>query len=80
MKKFVVRYSGNASRFNQFYSHVFANSEKEAVHAVYNNFLSENYFMQKDGSVLDCDGCVIAHANSTIIEHDGGYFWGMEVQ
>jgi hypothetical protein len=51
-----------------------AKSEREAVEKVYQKVMDENYFPQKDGSILDCDGNEVATANDTVIEYDGGCF------
>lgn len=74
MKTYKVTYSGNASNFKNFESTVLANSEREAVEMVYQQVLDANYFPQKDGSILDCDGNEIATPTDSIIEYDGGAF------
>ena len=43
MKTYEVSYSGNSSRFDGFTSMVNADSKREAVEAVYQSVLDENY-------------------------------------
>lgn len=74
MKTYEVSYSGNSSRFDGFTSMVNAESKREAVEAVYQSVLDENYFPQEDGTIQDCTGYEIADATDTYIEYDGGYF------
>ena len=74
MKTYEVSYLGNSSRFEGFTRTVNAESKREAVEAVYQLVLDENYFPQEDGTILDSTGYEIADANDTYIEYDGGYF------
>ena len=80
MKTFKVTYTGNSRRFNNFEIEVNADSEREAVESVYGDYLDQNYFPQDDGSIKDCDGNIIAEANESIIDHDGGYFLAEEIE
>lgn len=41
--------------------------------------MDDNYFPQDDGSILDCDGRIIAEDDDSEIEYDGGYFYASEV-
>jgi len=74
MKTYAVTYSGNSTRFKNFYVEVNANSEREAVENVFSQYMDENYFPQNDGSILDCDGNLLAYADDVVIEYDGGCF------
>lgn len=80
MKTYRVIYSGNASRFRNFETEVNANSEREAVEAVYGDYLDQNYFPQEDGSIKDCDGNTIAEPDDDIIDYDGGCFSAEEIE
>lgn len=35
----------------------------------------QNYFPQADGSIVDCDGNILAESDDDTIEYDGGYFY-----
>jgi hypothetical protein len=74
MQTYLVTYSGNATRFSNFQSAINADSEREAVEAVYQQIMDENYFPQDDGSIKDCDGHTIAEEDDDTIEYDGGSF------
>jgi ribosomal protein L20A (L18A) len=74
MQTYLVTYSGNATRFSNFQSTINADSEREAVEAVYQQIMAENYFPQDDGSIKDCDGHTIAEEDDDTIEYDGGSF------
>ena len=81
MKTYKVTYSGNASRFQDFESEVNANSQREAVEKVFASVLDSNYFPQKDGSVLDCDGEIVAEdSNDVYFMYDGGSFYAEEIE
>ena len=79
MKNYTVGYDGTASRFKGFKVTVKANSEREAVEAVYADYLDQNYFPQDDGSIHDCNGDEISGADDDRIFYDGGYFNAEEV-
>ena len=74
MKTYKVTYGGNATRFINFETEVNADSEREAVEDVYQELMDQNYFPQEDGSILDCDGNIIATPEDDSIEYDGGCF------
>jgi ribosomal protein L20A (L18A) len=74
MQTYLVTYSGNATRFSNFQSAINADSEREAVEAVYQQIMAENYFPQDDGSIKDCDEHTIAEEDDDTIEYDGGSF------
>lgn len=74
MNTYLVSYYGNASRFKNFEREVNANSEREAVELVYQDYMDENYFPQEDGSIKDCSGHTIAEADDVTIDYDGGSF------
>lgn len=78
MKNYTVYYKGNASKFRNFETEVYANSEREAVEKVYGEYLDSNYFPQDDGSIKDCDGNTIADPDSEVIDYDGGVFFSEE--
>jgi len=75
-----VTYSGNASRFKNLESEIYARSERAAIETIYQQIMPENYFQQEDGSILDCDGHEVATANDIMIEYDGGYFSAEKIQ
>ena len=79
MKTYKVTYSGNSTRFKTLDTEVRANSEREAVEKAYAYYRDENYFPQEDGSIRDCDGELIATADSNTIEYDGGCFSAEEI-
>jgi len=74
MNLYIVRYSGNSSRFKGFSQEVYAESEREAVIKIYSKYLNENYFPQDNGNIEDCEGYVICSEDETAILFDGGYF------
>lgn len=80
MKTYLVTYSGNSTKFRNLEVEVNADSERDAAEKVYGDYLDENYFPQDDGSVKDCSGNVIAEADDTHIEYDGGYFAAEEIE
>lgn len=79
MKTFKVTYSGSSTRFKNFETEVNANTAREAAEKVYGKYLDHNYFPQEDGSVLDCDGDLLAEPNDDSISYDGGYFSAEEI-
>jgi len=74
MKNYKVTYSGNASKFKNFETEVYAETEREAVEKVYASVMDENYFPQNDGTIRNCSGDVIADSDDNSIRYDGGYF------
>jgi hypothetical protein len=78
MKTYNVNYNGNSTRFRDFEVQVYARSEREAVESIYEEYLNEDYFPEEDGTILDCDGHVIAEPDDDRIEYDGGYFCAEE--
>ena len=78
MKTYIVKYNGNAPRFQDFEDTVNAESEREAVESVYQDYLDDNYFPQDDGTIFDCDGHKIADPDDVEIEYDGGNFYAEE--
>lgn len=79
MRTFRVYYTGNSTRFRNFGEEVIANSEREAVEKVYSKYLDDTYFQQEDGTILDCDGEIIAKPSDNTIEYDGGVFVAEEI-
>lgn len=79
MKTYKVTYYGNSYKLRNFEEIVNAESERQAVEQAYANKMDYNYFPQEDGTILDCDGDLIAIKDGTIIEYDGGYFSAEEV-
>lgn len=69
-----VTYNGNILRFKDFEEDVEAYSAREAVEKVYSYYCDDDYFPQDDGSILDCDGNMIADADGDRIRYDGGFF------
>ena len=80
MREYKVTYFGNASKFKNFEAIVRAHSERHAVETIYGEYLDSNYFPQEDNSIKDCDGNVIAEADDTTIEYDGGCFSAEEIE
>ncbi len=80
MKAYKVSYSGNATRFKNFQTEQFANSKREAAEKVYQRVLDANYFPQEDGSILDCNGELIAKPTDIVIDYDGGCFSAEEIE
>ena len=78
-KSFLVKYNGNASRFKSFNDEVLAHSKREAVEIIYALYNDENYFPQDDGSILDCNGNLLAEPESETIEYDGGCCYAEEL-
>jgi hypothetical protein len=74
MNKYIINYTGNATRFEGMNEIVLSNSKREAVEAIYSDLLDENYFPNDDLSIQDCSGKIIADADDDQIEYDGGYF------
>ena len=74
MKTYLVGYDGNSTRFQGRTFEVLAENEREAVEQIYMEYLDDNYFPQEDGSILDCQGNIIAEADDDTIEYDGGCF------
>lgn len=79
MKTYKVTYYGNSYKLRNFEEIVNAESERQAVEQAYANKMDYNYFPQEDGTILDCDGDLIAIKDGTIIEYDGGYFSAEEI-
>jgi hypothetical protein len=77
MKSYLVTYTGNASRYQNFKKEVFANSEKEALINTVGDRI--DLFPQEDGSIRDVDGHMVAGADDDMIEYDGGYFSAEEI-
>lgn len=80
MKNYKVKYNGNSTRFRNFEQDVSANSEREAVEAVYMQFLDANYFPDETGTIRDCNGNIVAEPNDNVIEYDGGNFFADEIK
>lgn len=74
MNTYKITYNGNATKFKNFETLLNAESERGAVEDVYADYLDQDYFPQDDGSILDCDGNIIADPDDDQIEYDGGYF------
>lgn len=74
MKVYKINYNGATRKFQNLKYNVIANSKREAVIEFYSNILNDNYFPQDDGSILDCDGYLVALGEDDFIYHDGGYF------
>ena len=50
---------------------VTADSKRDAVIRIFQRFNDDNFFMDDDGSVTDCDGCVIMDADADYIDFNG---------
>jgi hypothetical protein len=80
---YLVKYFGNATKYQDLHQTIAAYSKREAVEKFYEAMQNENYFPEDEfvygGRVRDCDGNVIAEAGSESIEYDGGYFYAEPV-
>ena len=76
---YLVKYFGNATKYQDLHQTIAAHSKREAVERFYAQMLNEDYFPEDEftygGLIRDCDGNVIAEPGSESIEYDGGHFY-----
>jgi hypothetical protein len=76
---YLVKYFGNATKYQDLHQTIAAYSKREAVEKYYEKMFYEDYFPENlgvyGGYVFDCDGNVIAEPGSESIEYDGGHFY-----
>ena len=76
---YLVKYFGNATKYQDLHQTIAAHSKREAVERYYAQMLNENYFPVDEfnwgGIIKDCDGNIIAEPGDESIQYDGGYFY-----
>ena len=72
-----VLYNGN-SFYRGKVRMIMAESKREAVEKVYQEYMDKNYFPEEDGTIKDCDGNIIAKPEDDKISYDGGFFYALE--
>jgi len=80
---YLVKYFGNATKYQDLHQTIAAHSKREAVERFYAQMLNENYFPVDEFDwghiVKDMDGNIIARPGDETIEYDGGHFYAEKV-
>jgi hypothetical protein len=80
---YLVKYFGNATKYQDLHQTIAAHSKREAVERFYAQMLNVNYFPVDEFNwghiVKDMDGNIIATPKDETIEYDGGHFYAEKV-
>lgn len=79
-KIYVVRYSGNATRYKNLNYQTKAIGQRFAVEQVYQKLLDREYFPDENGKIFDSDNNMIADPFDNTIFYDGGFFYATEIE
>lgn len=79
-KKYIVKYSGNATRYKNLKYEIEAISKRFAVEEVYCRLLDKDYFPDENGNIYDADNNRVAASTDESIEYDGGHFYALDYE